>query len=163
MNAGVRGFAGLVLTLALAVPAAAQAVGDRAPAVAIASLDGKVVPIAVTPGRKAMVIEFWATWCEVCEALLPRMRAAQARFGSKVDFFGVNVAVNESRARVRQFVTEHRPPFTVLYDERGEAVRAYTTTVTSHVVIVDAAGIIRYVGSGASQNIVAELAKVVGS
>lgn len=163
MIVAARGLIGIALAAALAAPAAAQGVGDNAPAVRVANLDGKVVPIAVTPGRKAMVIEFWATWCEVCEALLPRMRAAQARFGSQVDFFGVNVTVNESRSRVRRFVAQHRLPFTVLYDDGGVAVRAYSAPATSHVVIVDAAGLIRYVGSGASQDISGELARVVGS
>lgn len=163
MILGSRGFLGIALAVALAAPAGAQGVGDKAPAVRVANLDGKEIPIAVTAGRKAMVIEFWATWCEVCEALLPRMRAAQTRYGSQVDFYGVNVTVNESRTRVGRFVAEHRLPFTVLYDTRGVAVRAYSAPATSHVVIVDAAGVIRYVGSGASQDIVGELAKVVGS
>ncbi|MEO5824925.1 MAG: TlpA disulfide reductase family protein [Gemmatimonadales bacterium] len=162
MISGSRGLIGVALTVALAAPAAAQGVGDRAPAVRVASLDGREIPIAVTAGRKAMVIEFWATWCEVCEALLPRMRAAQTRYGSQVDFFGVNVTVNESRARVTRFVAEHRLPFTVVYDNGGVAVRAYSAPTTSHVVIVDASGVIRYVGSGASQDITGELAKVVG-
>ncbi len=163
MTVAARGLIGIALAAALAAPAAAQGVGDKAPAVRVANLDGKEIPIAVTAGRKAMVVEFWATWCEVCEALLPRMRAAHARYGSQVDFFGVNVTVNESRARVSRFVAEHRLPFTVLYDNGGVAVRAYSAPATSHVVIVDAAGVIRYVGSGASQDIAGELAKVVGS
>lgn len=163
MSLAARGLVGIAIAMALGTPALAQGVGDKAPMVKVANLDGNAIPIAVTAGRKAMVIEFWATWCEVCEALLPRMRAAQTRYGSQVDFFGVNVTVNESRARVGRFVAEHRLPFIVLYDNGGVAVRAYSAPATSHVVIVDAAGVIRYVGSGASQDISGELAKVVGS
>ncbi len=163
MNVVARGLVGLTLVVAIAAPAGAQAVGDRAPVVRVAGLDGREVPLAVSAGRKAMVIEFWATWCEVCEALLPRMRAAQARYGTLVDFFGVNVTVNDPRARVSRFAAEHRLPFTVLYDNGGVAVRAYSAPATSHVVIVDATGLIRYVGSGADQDISAQLAKVVGS
>ena len=150
----------LVIGIPLAAPA--QAVGDVVPVVRVADLDGRQVPIAVTPGRKAMVIEFWATWCEVCEALLPRMREASARYGSRVDFYGVNVTVNESKERVRRFAREHKLPFRTLYDDRGVAVRAYAAPATSHVVIVDSTGRIRYVGSGATQDISGEIAKVVG-
>jgi cytochrome c biogenesis protein CcmG/thiol:disulfide interchange protein DsbE len=150
--------------LLLAAPASlhAQAVGDVIAPVSVTDLDGRPVRLAVTPGRKAMVIEFWATWCEVCDALLPRMREASARYGSRVDFYGVNVTVNESKPRVRRFVAEHKLPFRTLYDARGVAVRAYAAPATSHVVIVDAAGKIRYVGTGADQDIAGELAKVVG-
>lgn len=151
------------LTLLVAMPGGAQAVGDKAAVVTVPDLDGKPVRLAVTPGRKAMVIEFWATWCEVCDALLPRMREAGARYRGRVDFYGVNVTVNESKARVRRYVAQHAPPFRTVYDARGAAVRAYAAPATSHVVIVDAAGIIRYVGSGASQDIAGELKKVVGT
>lgn len=151
------------LTLLAVAPGAAQAVGDKAAVVTVPDLDGKPVPLAVTPGRKAMVIEFWATWCEVCDALLPRMRDANARYKGRVDFYGVNVTVNESKARVQRFVAQHALPFRTLYDARGVAVRAYAAPATSYVVIVDAAGTIRYVGSGATQDISGELKKVVGT
>jgi thiol-disulfide isomerase/thioredoxin len=151
----------IVLMLApLAGGIAAQAVGSRAPVISVADLDGAMVTLPA-PGRPAL-IEFWATWCEVCEELLPRVVSAQQQFGKRVDFFGVNVTVNESKNRVRRWVTTEKPPFRTLYDERGTAVRAYAAPATSYVVLVDAKGIIRYTGSGGTQALAAELAKVVG-
>lgn len=144
-------------------PLAAQevGVGDRAPAITVAALEGGSVRIDAAAARRPAVIEFWATWCEQCEALLPRLRSAATRYAGTVDFYGVNVTVNESKNRVRRYVARARPPFTVLYDERGGAVRAFGAPVTSYVVIVDATGVVRYTGSGGSQDLAAELAKVV--
>lgn len=150
------------MAFVLAVPTglAAQApIGARAPIVAVTDLEGAVVKLPVL-GRPAL-IEFWATWCEVCEALFPRVVAARKAYGDRVDFYGVNVTVNESKSRVKRWVAEHAPPFRVLYDERGTAVRAYGAPATSYVVIVDAKGIVRYTGSGETQALSAELAKVV--
>ncbi len=146
--------------LALTVPCAAQAtVGSRAPVISVTDLEGNAVQLPAA-GRPAL-IEFWATWCEVCEQLFPRVVAAKKAFGSQVDFFGVNVTVNESKSRVKRWVAEHNPPYQTLYDDRGVGVRAYGAMVTSYVVIVDAKGVIRYTGSGGTQDLVAELAKVV--
>jgi thiol-disulfide isomerase/thioredoxin len=156
----MRRFAWILLALS-AVPllrVEAQAVGTRAPVIVVTDLDGASVTLPVA-GRPAL-IEFWATWCDVCEELLPRMVAAQKGYGGRVDFFGVNVTVNESKNRVRRYVTEKKPPFRVLYDEKGTAVRAFGAPATSYVVIVDAKGIIRYTGSGGAQLLTAELAKV---
>lgn len=136
-------------------------VGDKAPVLSVPDLDGRPVRVAPSPGSAAMVVEFWATWCEVCEALLPRVREAQAKYADRVDFFGINVTVNESKARVRRFVAAHQLPFRTLYDERGVAVRAFAAPATSYVVIVDAVGVIRYVGSGSGQEITLELDRVV--
>jgi thiol-disulfide isomerase/thioredoxin len=150
----------VVALASLASGASAQAVGSRAPVVTVTDLDGAMVTLPA-PGRPAL-IEFWATWCEVCEELLPRVVAARRQIGTRADFFGVNVTVNESKSRVRRWVDAEKPPFRTLYDERGIAVRAYAAPATSYVVIVDAKGIIRYTGSGGTQALAAELAKVVG-
>ena len=159
----------LLIALALLVPARARlaaqmvpVVGDIAPVVSVADLDGKMVRIAASVPRRAVLIEFWATWCEVCRALLPTMRAAQKTYGDRVDFFGVNVTVNERKERVRQYVAQNHPPFMTLYDDRGVATRAFGALATSYVVIIDRNGKVAYTGDGSDQKISAELARVVG-
>jgi thiol-disulfide isomerase/thioredoxin len=150
----------LVVALLLAsvlgtVPLRAQesgiAVGAEAPVVTVRDLDGKPVDLGQYIGKKPIFLEFWATWCELCEELLPRVRAARATYGDRVEFLGVNVTVNQSRDRVRRYLEKHQPPFRTLYDEEGTSTRAYQAPATSYVVIVDRAGKIAYTGSGGTQ------------
>jgi thiol-disulfide isomerase/thioredoxin len=144
-------------------PLAAQApaVGQLAPVVTVADLDGKPVRIMVGAGKRAAVVEFWATWCPLCSALLPEMRSAQKTYGDRVDFYGVNVTVNDSKEHVRKYVTDKRPPWITVYDDRGVAVRAFGAVATSYVVIIDRNGKVAYIGDGGDQKIGAELAKLV--
>lgn len=135
-------------------------VGARAPAVQINDLDGKPVDLGRYIGKRPLFLEFWATWCEVCEELLPRVRAAQAAYGAQVEFIGVNVTINQSRDRVRRYVETHQPPFRTLYDDEGASTRAYQVPATSYVVIVDRSGKVAYTGTGASQNLDAALRRV---
>ena len=116
------------------------AVGAKAPVVTVRDLDGKSVDLGQYIGKKPIFLEFWATWCELCEELLPRVRAAKAAYGDQVEFFGVNVTVNQSRDRVRRYLEKHQPPFRTLYDEEGTSTRAYQAPATSYVVIVDRSG-----------------------
>lgn len=127
-------------------------VGAKAPVVTVRDLDGKAVDLGQYIGSKPVFLEFWATWCELCEELLPRVRAAKAAYGDKVEFFGVNVTVNQSRDRVRRYLEKHQPPFRTLYDEEGTSTRAYQAPATSYVVIVDRSGKIAYTGSGGTQD-----------
>lgn len=136
------------------------AVGSRAPAVVVHDLDGKPVDVGEYIGKKPVLLEFWATWCELCEQLLPRVRAAHAEFGDRVEFFGVNVTINQSAPRVRRWVEANKPPFRTLYDDEGTSTRAYGAPTTSYVVIVDRAGKIAYTGTGGTQDLSAELRKV---
>lgn len=135
-------------------------VGDVAPVVTVADLDGIPVRVGLATAKRGAVVEFWATWCELCRALLPAMRAAQKQYGDRVDFYGVNVTVNDGKERVRRYVADNHPPWITVYDDRGVAVRAFGALATSYVVIIDKNGRVAYTGDGAGQNIAAELAKL---
>ncbi len=137
-------------------------VGTKAPAIALADVDGKSVDVGHYIGTRPVLLEFWATWCPICKALEPSLKAAHARYGDSVQFFGVAVAVNESPRSIQRHLTEHPLPFPVLYDADGGAVRAYQAFTTSYIVVVDKTGKVAYTGSGEDQNIAAVLATVTG-
>lgn len=161
-----------MVTLALLLGAAPAApllgqesgipVGSRAPVVTVKDLDGKRVDLGQYIGKKPVFLEFWATWCELCEELLPRVQAAQAAHGGDVEFFGINVTVNQTRERVRRYLERHQPPFRTLYDDEGVSTRAYQAPATSYVVIIDRAGIVAYTGSGGSQEFDPILRRLTG-
>jgi thiol-disulfide isomerase/thioredoxin len=136
-------------------------VGTPIEAFVVDDLDGNPFDFGTVLGKKPVVVQFWATWCGVCEELMPAMRAAQAEFGDRVEFIGVNVTVNQTPARVRRYLEEHRPPFRTLYDRRGVAVRAFEAPATGFVAVVGADGRIAYTGMGERQDIAGVLRRVV--
>jgi cytochrome c biogenesis protein CcmG, thiol:disulfide interchange protein DsbE len=156
--------AGMIGLVAGARPVAAQeaglALGTRAPAVVVKDLDGQSVNLGRYIGHKPVLLEFWATWCEVCRDLMPTVRAAHQEFGDRVEFFGVNVTINQTPERVRKYVAAEHPPFRTLYDEEGASVRAYDAPTTSYVVIIDRAGKVAYTGTGATQDLASALRAV---
>ena len=135
-------------------------VGSKAPAVTVNDLEGKPVDLGRYIGKQPVLLEFWATWCELCEELLPRVRAAQAAYASKVEFIGVNVTVNQTRDRVRRYVDSHQPGFRTLYDDQGTSIRAYKVPTTSYVVVIDRAGKVAYTGTGGTQDLAGVLRQV---
>jgi thiol-disulfide isomerase/thioredoxin len=135
---------------------------QAAPAVIINDLDGKPVNLGAYLGKKVVYLQFWATWCELCEALDPQVRVAKAKYGSDVEFLGINVTVNQRLERVKRHVAEAKPPYLALWDDKGVAVRAYDVPSTSYVVIVDKTGKIAYTGVGKDQDLAGALRKVVG-
>jgi len=136
------------------------AVGTKAPVVAVEDLDGKPVDLGQYIGRQPMVLEFWATWCPLCKALEPSLKAAHARYGRTVRFLAIGVGVNQSPASIKRHLTEHPLPFPVLFDGAGTAVRAYEAPTTSYIVVVDKTGTVTYTGTGAEQDIAAALRKI---
>src|SRR5437660_6618540 len=138
-------------------------VGETPPAVTLESLTGDSVPLSQWIGKKPVIIEFWATWCPICAELLPRMEAAQKKFGDRAEFLVVAVAVNQSRNSVRRHLESDPMPFTFLWDGNGAAVRAFQAPSTSYVAVLDATGRVVYTGVGADQDIEGALKKAAGA
>ncbi len=138
-------------------------VGETPPAVTLESLTGDSVPLSQWIGKKPVIIEFWATWCPICAELLPRMEAAQKKFGDRAEFLVVAVAVNQSKNSVRRHLERDPMPFTFLWDGNGAAVRAFQAPSTSYVAVLDAKGRVVYTGVGADQDIEAAIERAVGA
>lgn len=138
-------------------------VGTPAPDVELEDLDGNAVRLSAYMGGKPALIEFWATWCENCEALQPQMDAVRARFGDRVNVVAVAVAVAQSQRRVKRHLEEHDPGYPFLWDARGAAVRAFQAATTSIVILVGADGKVAYAGVGGSQDLVGAVARLLES
>jgi peroxiredoxin len=157
---------GWALAVALAVPPVLGAqdiglpIGTRAPAVALEDLDGKPVDLGRYIGEQPVMLEFWATWCPLCKALEPALKAAHARYGRTVQFVAIGVGVNQSPASIRRHLVAHPLPFPVLFDASGAAVRAYRAPTTSYIVVLDKTGKVTYTGAGAEQDLAPALERV---
>lgn len=150
----------LLAALALAAPLIAQergelgiAVGSTVTPVVVEDLDGNPADLGEYLGQRPVLLEFWASWCENCAALQPRMNAAHGTWGDQVDFVAIAVAVNQTPRRVRRHIDREPIPYPVLWDDGGEAVRAFLAPATSYVVVLDAAGTVTYTGIGPDQDI----------
>ncbi len=168
----IRTTGALALTVALlgAAPLAAQsggvslALGTQGPTAELEDLDGNAVNLLdyVEAGQPA-VLEFWATWCEQCEALQPQIDRMQADYGDQVSIVAVAVGVSQSVRRVQRHVEEHQHDYPYLYDKRGAAVRAYNATTTSIVVMLDADGKVAYTGVGTDQDLIGAVQRLLPS
>ena len=138
-------------------------VGETPPAVTLETLNGDSVALSQWIGKKPVIVEFWATWCPICAELLPRMEAAQKKFGDRAEFLVVAVAVNQSKNSVRRHLASHPMPFTFLWDGNGAAVRAFQAPSTSYIAVLDATGKVVYTGTGEDQDIEAALQRAVGT
>jgi len=158
----------VIATIALTIPGIAAGqdvigipVGETPPAVTLENLTGDSVALSQWIGRKPVIVEFWATWCPICAELLPRMEAAQQKYGDRAEFLVVAVAVNQSKNTVRRHLEQHPMPFTFLWDPNGAAVRAFQAPSTSYIAVLDAKGSVVYTGVGADQNLDAAIETAV--
>lgn len=139
------------------------ALGTQAPDAEVETLDGDVVSLLdhVQEGKPAL-IEFWASWCEQCEALQPQLDEIQTRFGDRMSVVAVAVGVAQSPRRIRRHLEDHDPGYPFLYDSRGNAVRAYNAATTSIIVMLDGDGKVAYTGVGTGQDLLGAVESLIG-
>ena len=169
----MRGPLAIALTVLLALPFSARAqsgvgevslpIGTVGPGAALQDLQGNAVDLSTYVTGKPAIIEFWATWCEICEALQPQLDRIQAQHGQRINIVAVAVGVAQTPRRVERHLEEHDPGYPVLFDARGAAVRAYNATTTSIVVMLDASGKVAYTGVGAEQDLVGAAQRLLGT
>jgi len=128
-------------------------VGSPAPDATLETLDGKPAALAQWIGKTPIVMEFWATWCPNCKQLEPHLAAMHQKYGKQVQFITVAVSINQTPARVQQYVAKYKTPGVVLFDRKGDASGAYDVAATSFIVIVDRTGTVVYTGLGGAQKL----------
>jgi thiol-disulfide isomerase/thioredoxin len=131
----------MLAALAVAVGARAHKVrpwSGAAPPFALNDLDGKPWQLSALQGR-AVMLNFWATWCEPCREEMPSLQALARRH--EADSLSVlMVNYRESEPGIRRFL-EHTPlALPVLLDRDGSAARAWTPRVFPTTVLIDRSG-----------------------
>lgn len=130
-----------------------------APELHYTRLDGRSVPLDSLRG-KVVLVNFWATSCGPCVRKMPRMVAAQQRFGER-GYETVAIAMPyDMPSRVVQFAESRRLPFQVVLDPRGDAVRAFggvDATPTSFLINRRGEIVARYRGEPGEGQLEAEI------
>jgi len=58
-------------------------IGQDAPDFTLKKLDGKEVTLSDYFGKKVVMLEFWATWCNICKKEIPHLIKTYDRFSKK--------------------------------------------------------------------------------
>lgn len=93
---------------------AAPAQGDRFPDIALPDLDGRVSPLSAY-ANVALVVNFWATWCEPCRREMPDLEKLNALFRPE-DLRVIGITVDNDANLAREFGLRLKLTFPLLSD-----------------------------------------------
>lgn len=147
----------LATPLTLAAQEEGLRTGARPDLPVLETLDGEPADLAALADGKPVLIQFWATWCAVCKALEPSVKAAHERYGDRAELIIIAAAVAQTRDQVRRHLQRMPMPGHVVWDVEGRGTRALDAPGTGYVVVLDASGAVVYSGVGVRQDLVAAL------
>src|SRR5947208_1433715 len=117
-------------------------VARQAPSFTLTLFDGKVVRLADFRG-KAVLVNFWASWCVPCRAEARALESAWQKYKDRgVVFLGVNIQDKEEDARA--FMKEFGITYLNGRDASGKIVVDYGVWGIPETFFVDAQGRITY-------------------
>jgi cytochrome c biogenesis protein CcmG/thiol:disulfide interchange protein DsbE len=132
--------------------------GTSAPEFALPRLDGQPGRVALADLRgKAVLLDFWATWCGPCIQMLPTLHDLYTELRpSGVEFVGINSDGPGSTVEdIQEFLRRRPAPYPMVYDD-GVVAAKYRVSALPHMVVVGRDGTVRKVFWGLTRK--AELA-----
>ena len=130
----------IILSGVFVLPAAAVDKGDEAPSFVLTDMDRNYVFSKKLYGTGWVLLDFYATWCENCNAELPFVEEIYADFKDK-GFTALLIATdNEGLDVLRPFFAERPTPLTVLVDKYQKAVEAFGVEALPTMFLVDPDG-----------------------
>lgn len=153
----MRVLVALVGALALAGCGGASKGGASTAVVAHAAADvsshdlrGRTVKLSDSLGKKVILMNFWATYCEPCKAEFPHLRKLyDASKGAGLEVIGVAVDGPDTVSDVPAFVQRNGLNFPVWLDEDSSVRAVYNPKSDAPVsVLIDRRGQVRHVRVG---------------
>jgi thiol-disulfide isomerase/thioredoxin len=121
--------------------------GAVAPELTLTGTDGRVRTLGDMRG-KAVLLHFWATWCEPCKKELPQLLELGRELASEGAFELVALSVDDHPEAVRTFFAG-RVPAEVYRDGAGAGAKLYEVSALPDAYLIDAKGALRLRLAGA--------------
>ena len=96
---------------------------------------------------EVVVINFWATWCGPCRQELPLLDALSGKY-KHAGHVLLSVNIAEKVEPAIEMAQTLKVSYPVLFDARKEVSRAFDVGAMPVTVLVDRAGVVRYVSEG---------------
>jgi len=128
-------------------------VGDSAPTFFLPALDGSRFFLSehVAPkGNKAVILDFYTTWCKPCQKELPLLDSLVKRYPADSLIF-VLVDAGEKKDTVLKYFDSAKYKCTVLLDQFNAVGEKYGVKSFPTLVLIDKQGMVRFIGNGFDQ------------
>jgi thiol-disulfide isomerase/thioredoxin len=90
-----------------------------------------------------VVLDFWATWCGPCKAMIPHERELAEKLKDK-PFAILSVSVDDEKKELAEFLGAEKMPWSHWWDgPKGPVVKLFRVKAFPTLFLIDAKGVVR--------------------
>ena len=114
--------------------------------------------------RHAVVVSFWASWCEPCKTEIPLLMKMAQEFKTepvKVYLMNTMESLGFTADSVRAVIRDRKYTLPCLLDNTGMVARQYTVRGLPMIVVIDKFGVVRKINRGYHENFHLEISALL--
>jgi len=114
--------------------------------------------------RHAVVVSFWASWCEPCKTEIPLLTKMALEFKNepvKIFLMNTGESLGFTADSVRALVKSRKYTLPCLVDNTGMVSKRYTVRGLPMIVVIDKFGVVRKVNRGYHENFHLEISQLL--
>jgi len=118
-----------------------ELVGKKAPEFILKDINGRPFSLSSLKG-KAVLVNFWATWCPPCRSEMPSLNKLYKEYGSG-ELVVLAVSTDRTSSGVKDFLSKHPVDFAVLMDSDSKVSRQFKVFSLPTTFLLDKSGVVR--------------------
>ena len=151
----------LILTTVAVFPLIALDEGDDAPAFVLTDIERNYTFSKKLYGTQWLLIDFYATWCENCNAELPHVEELNTEFGDKGFSVLLMATDNEGLDVVSPFFKQNPTTVKILIDKYQKASGVFEVEALPTMFLIDLNGKVAYKTVGFHEEDIEELRQIL--
>lgn len=118
----------------------------------LVTFDGKTIKFSEVNSQKPVVIQIWATWCEVCAREFPDNNKIAQKYKSQIEYHAVNIGGSDQTPKsiesyVKRMKLDH-DAIKFLVDMKATVSGYYGFNSTPQHLFIEKGGMIKYFKPG---------------
>ncbi len=114
--------------------------------------------------RHAVVVSFWASWCEPCKTEIPLLMKMAEEFKNdpvKIYLMNTGESLGFTADSVRAVIRARKYTLPCLMDNTGMVAKRYTVKGLPMIVVIDKFGVVRKINRGYHENFHVEITSLL--